>query len=1247
MSRTYSYSNAYSDISPGTVPINTVLANRCFDANQTCQFIQNAAVAFRNPGFVLQCVDKNNHRTNIEVFGYRHSFLLMLKENAFCRRFNFSTVSSTLRQLSQFKPVDGKVVVGRFQEGACEGLSVFIRVYFDRRVSSYERGEIRRLLTTDAYLRELYRPLIVDHSAQTYNRWLLSNGAVKHVQDATTGYTYREMTAFTAGKVKVSEGLGYVKHESAGTEMGTTTIQTHYSDLRLRPAQTIPMTAELEREIFAACRPTNAEVATMYPTEQVDYPLEDTPKRVTFKQLKRRYLTMPLTIGGAYSIHCDRVEFTSMVIERTGNLTTTLTDVERIHRECLLHAARVREVLRDVWLLRADGRCAVTRQKTMEKIANERRYLAYDIETNFAPHVKKLERITCVGSVNFCNQTPDPKARYDVFALIAPNRHDDDTVSDATDVGSREVAAECRRLVSEGNDFVNELNLSIDPQHVTVRWYNDELTMLNAFFAHVHAINPSAILGYNSNAYDTPMVLLRHQTLCDKKGELRLRPSPRTFVDRFTRRTRSSINVVKAQYRSNKKGAKKTLDVFTDKLPQPNQRKDGFSRTNLIPDTDAIHGIIKNVTVLTSDNVAHVDAFRKLDPSGKGTTLKKAAASSLNLNKLEADCVKYENLNRTFTEGTTRETTQLLAYCLNDALLVVLLALRHTFCSQNTMMAIQTGLFSREVFPDQNVALVFAMFKRFGWQYKLLNIDTDLAANDEKLLQLDFKYVDEEHHECLPARAGMAVPNKKEFRGICGTCDANAQYPNIMIGRNVCLTTKLTARAAKRKIGGRTTVVNLPNIRRYIESKNHQCTARCTQNKHRRRMCNYRIKTKKTNNAIYFRADWKSIASRMESCLLTERKSIKAAMAVALRNGNHQLYRVLNSGQLSVKLLANSVNGIFQRYAPTVGGCITSYGRDDTINSAQRLKDLFGETVVTGDTDSIFITLVPPEVVQRGFSAICEYLGLPPRSLPSAVYDALFAKFNAYVELLNKGSENCDPVFPKPSRMEVEKIFLNLTLLKKKNYAGSKLVPGDKAIHFHRSGMHQGNAAWLKSKFTMSVVKMLATDDVDGMMQFTSDTHLLCSHEIRTEEILRATEDEITNTQDRGARERYLRGGKAALKRKYNAGVFPLDKLLSDEKVGSCAVPTPAMKRARTLRYIDGKPPNLRTTVCRPVEVQLTSFADEIQKLTRPDNEYRSSAGDGESERLDITQMPQHLINRDSFSLSPAQCDTFAKLIAN
>lgn len=146
--------------------------------------------------------------------------------------------------------------------------------------------------------------------------------------------------------------------------------------------------------------------------------------------------------------------------------------------------------------------------------------------------------------------------------------------------------------------------------------------------------------------------------------------------------------------------------------------------------------------------------------------------------------------------------------------------------------------------------------------------------------------------------------------------------------------------------------------------------------------------------------------------LLCRREIAKKEAAKAKGSGNKTLYFVMNSRQLSLKIIANSVFGFTGASGGKIccralSGSITGWGRSAIDIASQKAKEM-GSTVLTGDTDSImfFKTEIGLDL-DKGFKFL------------TMVCDLVTKTINR-----------------PPMELQPEKIYNPYLLYKKKHYAG-------------------------------------------------------------------------------------------------------------------------------------------------------------------------------------------------------------------
>lgn len=173
----------------------------------------------------------------------------------------------------------------------------------------------------------------------------------------------------------------------------------------------------------------------------------------------------------------------------------------------------------------------------------------------------------------------------------------------------------------------------------------------------------------------------------------------------------------------------------------------------------------------------------------------------------------------------------------------------------------------------------------------------------------------------------------------------------------------------------------------------------------------------------------KSILSKMLSEILTMRINIKRFLNTFKKEDYPQLYKVFNSRQMALKLIANVTYGYasatYSGRMPNsdIADAIVSTGREILTQSIDMIEQSgFGAKVVYGDTDSLFVYL-------------------PGKSLPDA--------FEIGEILAKKITEK----FPDPIKLKFEKVYHPCVLLSKKRYVGYSYEYLGQQVKFDAKGI--------------------------------------------------------------------------------------------------------------------------------------------------------------------------------------------------
>jgi DNA polymerase delta subunit 1 len=285
--------------------------------------------------------------------------------------------------------------------------------------------------------------------------------------------------------------------------------------------------------------------------------------------------------------------------------------------------------------------------------------------------------------------------------------------------------------------------------------------------------------------------------------------------------------------------------------------------------------------------------------------------------------------------------------------------------------------------------------------------------------------------------ATVIEPTRGYYDVPVATLDFASLYPSIIQAHNLCYTTLLHNKAEAEKLG-------LKQGEDYIITPN--------------------------NDVFVTPKQRKGLLSQILEELLSARKKAKKELAVETDPFKKA---VLNGRQLALKISANSVYGIT---GATVGKlpCLeiasstTSYGRQmiektrDEVQKKYTIANGYSHDaqVIYGDTDSVMVKFGPNDI-------------------------------EAAMKLGNEAAEFVSTQFPKPIKLEFEKVYFPYLLINKKRYAGLYWTNPNKWDKMDTKGIEtvrRDNCRLVQTVIETSLRMLLIERDVEGAQQFVKDT---------------------------------------------------------------------------------------------------------------------------------------------------------------
>ena len=222
---------------------------------------------------------------------------------------------------------------------------------------------------------------------------------------------------------------------------------------------------------------------------------------------------------------------------------------------------------------------------------------------------------------------------------------------------------------------------------------------------------------------------------------------------------------------------------------------------------------------------------------------------------------------------------------------------------------------------------------------------------------------------------------------------------------------------------------------------------------------------------VFVRADTKKgILPQILDELLAARKRAKKDMAAAT---DPMEKAVQNGRQLALKISANSVYGftgatVGQLPCVPIASSVTSYGRNLLLETRSFVEGTYtvakghkyNAEVVYGDTDSVMVNFGAPTVEE---------------AMPIAM----------------KAADEVSAIFPKPIKLEFEKVYFPYLLMNKKRYAGLLWTKPEKHDYLDAKGLEtvrRDNCLLVRKVVDTCLRKILIERNVQGAIDYAKST---------------------------------------------------------------------------------------------------------------------------------------------------------------
>lgn len=416
---------------------------------------------------------------------------------------------------------------------------------------------------------------------------------------------------------------------------------------------------------------------------------------------------------------------------------------------------------------------------------------------------------------------------------------------------------------------------------------------------------------------------------------------------------------------------------------------------------------------IRAEGLAVVDLLRKFqrDPLKKFRYLSLNAVSGAILKKQKED-VDYSQINDMQETAAGRE--HLRHYCEWDALLPLLMfETEQVMPSMIEMARINVCTVEMILHKGQQVRSKCCMYREGALEQPPYRFYTRPEEEKKAVANDSFQGA-----EVIDPKPGL-------YKEPVITLDQASLYPSIMVTHNTCITTRVAPDYDLTKDPDIMKCADPVNELTLEERQRRADAAVYTVNDVTEKMP---YKEAPSENAPRFlkHGVLVGIVTKVQMKYLAHRKRTKNAMNDAYKAGDTAMGNLLNQRQLAIKMLANSLYGMFGAtmgfaYSPVVSDTVTRRGRC-LLFLMRAIATLefahYGTNVIYGDTDSIFVLLKNVATIEEAAK--------------------IGVEMAAHITKRMKEMFTTDAPTYNILSLEFEKVFRSLLLIAKKRYAGLK-----------------------------------------------------------------------------------------------------------------------------------------------------------------------------------------------------------------
>lgn len=764
----------------------------------------------------------------------------------------------------------------------------------------------------------------------------------------------------------------------------------------------------------------------------------------------------------------------------------------------------MRETLRRYWfecLTLVDEELSSFVDTSITAVYNKSKWLVFDIETNYENHKKKTEEITAISGIVYDHVDRRP-LKVTVFSWLSTYRQNN------YDYNRKNMLDSVRRIISKNYTHEDVSDL------INIEMFYSEQDMINNFLKFVRESGCTYIAHYNGNSFDLPILNARYHHL-NKTGENFFM---RDYSQIVLPLTNVGNEVGNVKYYKNEKIDKHSVLLRA-----------------------------RHIKCISFQNVTNVDIMlHTAENKARGERLDVVAAKK-GLHKLDNDDVSYDNLFETWYQGNL---DVLLAYVLIDSLLLKAIETKSQIGFYYLQQSQEFGRITREIHNQEAMQNSSIMIMKYAID-NILSYDPVHVHRDSSFMN-DPDYVyNEEDFDRIPQLGATTVQNNGLYSIPFAAFDMSSQYPSIMRQKNYCVTVLLDKETIVAK--------NLEKDVDYEEHKVPNIHEKHVQmNKNNRKFIK-KIPQQVTRTVYVSKKNYyEGILPRTARRLYEKRCNIRGKLKTCLleisecadknRAKEFQLQAdTYELNQKAVKTSGNAMYGAGSKISHTLGGLITNSAREQIRALAKLAKERFHFLTVTGDTDSIYITLSDQYTALYDVKSLMTLLDVQHPSL-SAIMDNIIKRMITFAEYANA------TIFKQPCHVVFERVFASGVIYAKKNYTGIAVDPHTKKTTMIQKGITglKANTSKLKSAVQHISTLFLVHKSIDSFIDFACDIYRTFAPEIQAHE-------KVFSDLQKEPDPATVYATRDVLLRKYGGGLVDKTLLESYEKVGDMDVENKTM----------------------------------------------------------------------------------------